>query len=131
MFNRYVIFLTIVCAAIWGFHRELVNGDVLQYIDAHPHPIYTPPVLYYTGVTYGLFQDLEDAATYYIRITEKFPTSAYADDAMYEYLQTLDNRMVLPRRLLGDEYEKYLDKFPHGNHEQMVRNRISMIRTGP
>ena len=128
--NRYFFFLLLVVGSIWGFHESLVNGNFLRFLDEHPHPIYSPPVLYYTGVTYGLFQDLETAGTYYIRVPEKFPTSPYADDAYYEYLQTVDERMVLPRSQIAEEFDKYIEKFPHGKHEAVIRNRISVLRIG-
>ncbi len=130
MFNRYFVLLVLVVGVIWGFNHALETGQYRNYIDQHPSPILAPPILYFTGLAYGLVQNLPEAATYYTRVMERYPQSEYADDSNYEYLQTLEERMTLTRKELADEYDRYLERYPHAKHAVAAKNRSSILRLG-
>jgi len=113
-----------------AFHASLRNGTFLQFLDEHPNPQWVPPVEYCVGQGYYLFQNLEQAATYFIRIPDRYPDSSYVDDAYWGYLQALDDMSASSRTMLIDEYQKYVDRFPRGAHVQSAQNKIDAYKNG-
>jgi len=120
--------LIFIGSMLW-LHRILVNGTALQYLDAHQNPRWVPTAEFYIGKGYYIFQSLPEAATYFIRIPERYPTSPYAEDAYFNYLETLDDTLGLSRQVLIEEYQKYLEKYPEGSHASIIRDRIDIFRT--
>lgn len=123
-------FLIVVGVLVGGMilaHIALQNGILLRYLDEHPDPQMVPAVEYYVGHGYYLFQDLPEAATYFIRIAEGYPRSKYADDAYFNYVQTLDDMMIAHRQVSA-EYQKYLDRFPNGKYVMLARRRMDAYR---
>lgn len=125
---RFVLICTaIFIATIIGFHTILTNGSLLNFLDNHPDNMKVPPVEFVVGEGYYVFGDLENSATYYQRISDRYPDSAYADDAYFNYLQDLDD-MNIPRFQMADAYATYIDKFPKGDHVDVVQKRIEYCR---
>jgi len=119
----------ILVASMIGLHTILQNGSLLKYLDTHPDPGKVPPVEYYIGEGYYLFGDLQNSATYYQRVVERYPQSDYSDDAYFNYLQDLDD-MNIPRGQMADAYLTYIDRFPKGEHVDVVQKRIEYCRNG-
>jgi TolA-binding protein len=130
MLRNVIIFFALIVAAMMALHTTLQNGSFLKYLDEHPDPRYVPQVEYYIGGGYYMFHDLQNAATYYIRVPERYPASPYSDDAYFEYLQCLDDSMAVSRADMVGYYAKYLERFPNGNHATVVQNRMDDYRTG-
>jgi hypothetical protein len=128
--KKLALFFMLIIAAIVGFHQALQNGAFLRYLDEHPNPLAVPPIEYYVGGGYYAFHELQQAATYYIRIPMRYPASPYADDAYWEYLQTLDDSTETSRAVLAEAYGKYLELFPKGAHLENVRNKIDAYKSG-
>jgi outer membrane protein assembly factor BamD (BamD/ComL family) len=118
----------LLVAAVIGIHTLLQNGTVVRYLDDHPDSQIVPGVEYAIGTGYYLFQDLPQAATYFIRIPQRYPKSDYADDAYFNYLQSVDDMMTLPHSELADAYDKYLERFPEGKHKTIAEHRIDHYR---
>ena len=125
-----LLFFTLIIAAMLAFHASLQNGAFIQFLDAHPDPRWVPATEYCVGEGYYLFQNLEQAATYFIRIPERYPSSPYVDDAYWGYLQALDDMSDSSRTMLVDEYQKYVDQFPKGSHVQAAQNKIDAYKNG-
>jgi outer membrane protein assembly factor BamD (BamD/ComL family) len=120
----------LVIGSILLLHSVLANGSILQYLDAHPDPRWVPATEYVLGQTYYLFQDLPNAATYFIRIPERYPKSSQADDAYFNYLQCLDDTPGISRDSLIGEYQKYLDTYPASAHAAVIKDRVDALRNG-
>src|SRR5882762_6888505 len=90
----------IVVALMIGLHTALQNGGLVHYLDTHPHPKRVPALEFMIGGGYYIFGDLQNSATYYLRVAEGYPKSKYADDAYFAYLQALDD-MNTPRRAMA------------------------------
>lgn len=108
-------------------HAALQNGTVIRYLDSHPHPTRVPAVEYVIGTGYYVFGDLETSATYYQRIAERYPQSNYADDAYFNYLQSLDD-LNTNRHLMADAYHAYMERFPQGKHFIVAQKREEFCR---
>jgi len=130
MLKGIVIFFAIVIGSFIGLHRALQNGSFLEYVDTHPHPDWTPRVLYTAGQGYYLFQDLSQAATYFWRIEDQFPKSKRAVDAAFLHVQVQDDQRLLTREELITAYELYLEKYPSSPHAEKAKSRISSYKTG-
>jgi TolA-binding protein len=130
MLRNLIIFFALIIAAMMGIHTVLQNGSFLKFLDEHPNPKYVPEVEYYVGQGYYIFQDLQNAATYFIRVPDRYPASAYSDDAYFDYLQCLDDSAAMSRMEMVGYYAKYLERFPNGNHAAIVQNRMDDYRTG-
>jgi TolA-binding protein len=122
--------LALIIGSILLLNSTLQNGSFLQYLDTHPNPQWVPMTEYYVGEGYYLFQNLEQAATYFIRVPNNYPTSEYADEAYWSYLLALDDSAQSSRALLVEEYQKYIDYFPHGAHAQAAQNKIDAYKSG-
>lgn len=121
-----VVFALIIGGSI-ALYTILQNGIFLRYLDAHPDPKKVPTVEYYIGESYYIMGDLQNSATYYLRISERYPKSGYADDAYFNYLQSIDD-MKTPLAAMADAYSTYLERFPGGNHTEIVQKRIDYCR---
>jgi hypothetical protein len=130
MLNKIIIFFVLVIGGMLGLHYALQNGSLLRYLDAHPYPKTVPAVEYYLGRGYYLFQDTDHATVYYHRVVETYPKSVYADDAYFGFVQCLEDSPGASRVTLIDEYQKYLEQFPAGNHISVAKNRMDGYRTG-
>jgi len=106
------------------------NGSLLKFLDEHHDPRYVPAVEYVVGEGYYVFGDLQNSATYFIRVPERYPSSSYADDSYFDYLQCLDDSGAISRMDLVNYYAKYIERFPNGNHVTVVQNRMDAYRTG-
>ena len=122
-----LIMAATVVAFMVGIHTVLQNGSLVRHFDTHPHPKRVPALEYYIAGGYYLVGDLQQSATYYQRVAERYPESPYADDAYFGYLQALDD-MNTPRMHMAELYQTYLDKFPEGNHHQVAFKRIEYCR---
>jgi hypothetical protein len=128
--GKIVLFFVIFIASIAGLHQGLMNGSILRFFDRHPNPKLVPVSEYVIGQGFYIFHSLDTAATYYSRVVERYPTSSYADDAMFALIQCWDDASVKNREQLIEEYQKYADKYPEGKHITTVRNRLDAYRTG-
>ena len=122
-----LITAALIIAGMLAFKTCLQNGSFIQYLDTHPDPKIVPPVEYAVGEGYYLFRHLQNSATYYQRISERYPTSSYAEDAYFNYLQSLDD-MSTPRLQMAELYATYLEKFPEGKYKEIVTKRIEYCR---
>ena len=122
-----VIFFAVLIGGSIELYTLVKDGRLIQYFDSHPHPKYVPPVEYMIGQGLYLGSDLQNSATYYLRIAERYPKSPLADDAYYNYLQSLDD-MGTSRWTMADAYESYLDRFPNGKHVDIVKKRVEYCR---
>jgi TolA-binding protein len=124
------LFFTILIGGMIYIHHSLQDGTVLNYIDTHVEQQGVPQATYYIGQGYYLFQNLQDAATYFIRVAERYPKGPLGDDAYYNYLQCLDDSVSYNRQELAEAYKGYLDKYPNGKHAELVKNKIDNYTTG-
>jgi hypothetical protein len=108
----------------------LENGSFRNYLDRHPELSWVPTAEYYVGEGYYIVGNLDESATYYQRISDRFPTSKYADDAYFNYLQCLDDMNTPHRPTMIDKYSDYLERFPKGGHADLVQHRIENYRNG-
>jgi TolA-binding protein len=128
---KKLLFLVIVLSfLIVRFNTALQDGSFLHYLDTHPNPLVIPPIECYLGGTYYLFHNLDQAATYYYRIAANYPNAPQADDAYWEYLQTLDDSTAANHPLAVDAYTKYTELFPKGDHIDAVHDRIEAYKSG-
>lgn len=125
-----ILIFALLIVAMLAIHTSLQNGAFLQFLDQHPNPQWVPATEYVVGETYYLFQNLEQAATYFIRVPERYPSSSYSDDAYWGYLEALDDMSASTRAMLIDEYQKYVDRFPNGAHLQAAQNKIDAYKNG-
>jgi outer membrane protein assembly factor BamD (BamD/ComL family) len=125
-----LIAFALLVGGIIGLHTVLQNGSLLKYLDDHPDPQWVPAAQYYIGQGYYIFQDLPNAATYFIRVPQRYPQSSLADDAYFNYVQSLDDMGSMSRVTLVEEYGKYLEKFPQGRHAMVVQNRLDAYKSG-
>jgi TolA-binding protein len=116
-----------VVAFMVGIHTVLQNGSLVRYLDSHPHPKRVPTLEYVIASGYYVIGDLQESATYYQRVAERYPQSPLADDAYFGWLQALDD-MNTPRRLMADYYQGYIERFPNGNHVQVATRRQEYCR---
>jgi outer membrane protein assembly factor BamD (BamD/ComL family) len=124
-----VIFAVLVGSIIF-VHRSLRDGSALRYFDEHPQAQGVPQAAYFIGQTYFLFHDLPQAATYFIRIAERYPETSLAEDAYFNYLQSLDNDVTIPKEALIDKYRTYLEKYPEGRYKIFVTDKLGAYTTG-
>lgn len=130
MFKILLFVFALLLAGMMTLHTTLQNGSLVRYMDRHPNPSWVPAAEFYIGQGYYLKHDLTNAATYFIRVSDGYPTSSYADDAYFTYLECLDNGGRFSHAQMAEEYQKYLDRFPDGLHAKMARNRIGAYKTG-
>jgi TolA-binding protein len=124
------VFMVLVLGILIGGLTVLQNGSLRRYVDAHPEKEWVPAVEYYLGEGYFIVGNLEDSATYYQRVTERFPKSPYADDSYFNYLQDLDDQNA-PRADMIQKYEDYLARYPNGEHALVVEKRIENYKNKP
>jgi TolA-binding protein len=122
-----IILFALIIGGIIGSYTVLQNGSLLHYLDTHPNPGTVPTAEFYIGEVYYIWGDLQNSATYYLRITERYPKSSYADDAYYNYLQSIDD-MNTPRKTMADLYGTYLERYPKGEHTDIVLRKIEYCR---
>jgi len=130
MLRNIVFFFAILIGLFLGLHHALQSGAFLRYMDSHPHPVWTPRVLFWAGQGYYLFQDLPQAAAYFSRIQNQFPRSREAANASYFYIQVQDDQRTVDRNQLIQLYENYLEKYPNGDHSDLARRRVSSYKSG-
>jgi TolA-binding protein len=122
-----LIVAALISALLMGFRKVLNNGQFLAYLDTHPNPKVVPPVSYVVGEGYYFMRSLQNAATYYLRIAERYPDSDYAEDAYYKYLVALDEANT-PRPAMADYYGTYLERYPQGKYTEIIQKRIEYCR---
>ena len=127
MMRLLILLAALIVGGIITIHTVLQNGSLQRYLDEHPDPRIVPQAEYVIAHGYYLMGDLEQSATYFLRISERYPKSDYSDDAYYYYLQSLDD-MNTPRQAMADLYQTYVDRFPSGAHFDMVSRRVIMCR---
>jgi outer membrane protein assembly factor BamD (BamD/ComL family) len=124
-------FILIAAATLIGsmiaLHTSFQNGSLIRYLDAHPHPTLVPKAHYYIGASLYLLGNLQESATHYLRIAERYPQSSYAEESYFNYLNDLD-AMNTPRLQMASLYETYLEKFPNGGYKEIVQRRIEFCR---
>ena len=125
-----IFFFAVLIGGMIFIQQSLQNGTILKYIDAHPHDKGIPAATYYIGESYYLFQNLPDATTYFLRVSQRYPDYLHADDAYFDYLQCLDDSLAVPREKLVEGYQAYVDKYPNGKHVVLAKDRIDNYRTG-
>jgi len=128
--RNVVVFFAIVIGLFIGLHRSLQSGAFLSYLDKYPHPVWTPRILYAAGQGFYVFQNLPQAATYFSRIQSQFPKSRKAEDATFFYIHVQDDLRTMSREELLVGYQNYVEKYPAGKHNDVVRERIASYRTG-
>lgn len=128
MFKTTIIVFALIIGGMLLFHMSLQNGSFLRFLDEHPDPRWVPQTAYMVGQGYYLFHDLQEASTYFVRIAQRYPTVPLADDAYFNYLQTIDDLASVPRQDLSEAYQAYLERYPNGKHVEVVKNRIDSIR---
>ncbi len=124
------IFFAVVFGAIIYGHQSLQSGKVLRYIDEHPQGKKVPTATYYIGQGYYLFQNLQEATTYFLRVAQRYPTHPLGDDAYFYYLQCLEDTQAVPRAQRLEGYLAYLERYPEGRHAKIVQVRADNYRTG-
>src|SRR4051812_29482435 len=97
------VFLALGLVVTVTFLTTLQNGAFRKYLDTHPSRTFAPAVEYYLGEGYYIVGNLEESATYYQRVAQRYPKSPYAEDAYFNYLQALDD-MNLPRMQMVEKY---------------------------
>src|ERR1019366_2337528 len=117
-----IVIFAVLIGGILFAHRALQDGTVLKYIDTHSQEAYVPSAAFTLGQGYYLFQNLQDATTYFLRVAERYPNQPLADDAYFAYLQCLDDMASVNRSELAQGYKDYLGKYPQGKHADR-RNR--------
>lgn len=127
MIKSVVLFFGLLIAGMVALHTSLQNGSLLRFLDQHPQPDLVPPVEYVVGQGYYFYQDLPEAATFFIRVPQRYPKSNYADDAYFYYLQCLDDLMA-PRSEMAEAYAKYLELYPAGRHLEVAKERADAYR---
>jgi len=125
-----LVFFALLIGAMVYAHHSLQNGTVLRYIDQHPHERGVPKATYYIGQGYYLFQDLQEAATYFLRAADRYPGLVLGDDASFAYLQCLDDTVSVNRSELIEGYKAYLQKYPNGRHAELAQNRYDSYSSG-
>jgi TolA-binding protein len=125
-----ILFFVLMLGGIVYLHQSLEDGTILRYVDQHSHERGVPKATYLIGQSYYLFQDLENATTYFLRAAERYPNLSLGDDAYFSYLQCLDDRASVPRSQLIEGYKTYLVKYPSGRHAELARNRLDTYTTG-
>jgi TolA-binding protein len=125
-----IFFFAAVIGGMILFQQALQNGTILKYIDDHPHDKEIPAATYYIGQSYYLFQNLPDATTYFLRVSQRYPEHPLADDAYFYYLQCLDDSLAVTRDKLAEGYQAYLEKYPTGKHAILARDRLDSYKTG-
>jgi TolA-binding protein len=128
MLKGIVVAGVLIIGGFLMLHRALANGRVQHYLDTHRDPRWVPTTEYYIGKGYYLFQNLSDAATYFQRVPQQYPNSPRAEQAYFNYLQTLDDNMGSSRDTLIAEDQTFLEKYPNGPHASMIRDRIDNLR---
>lgn len=124
------LFFILVFGGMIVIHQSLQNGKILEYIDQHPHDRGIPDTTYYIGQGYYLFQNLQQSATYFLRVAQRYPNDPHAEPAYFYYLQSLVDSMNLPRQQIIEGYMAYMEKYPEGEHAKLVQNRLDNYRTG-
>jgi hypothetical protein len=128
--GKIILFFAILIGSVVALHRGFQNGSIRDYLDRHPNPKIVPPITYAIGQGYVVFQNLSEAATYFIRIPERYPNSPLADKAYFAYIQAHDDSGTVPRDHLIEEYGAYLERYPEGQHAATAKNRIESYRSG-
>jgi hypothetical protein len=109
-----------------GFQQSLQNGSLIRYLDSHPNK-YVPRIHYFIGGGYYLLGDLQNSATHYVRVWERYPQSRHAEHAYFNYLNDLD-AMNTPRLQMADLYSTYIERYPEGTYKDIVVKRIDFCR---
>src|SRR4051812_45586307 len=109
MFKTILITMALIVAGMLGLHHVLQDGSLLRYLDEHPDPRWVPATEYTIGQGYLLMQDLTEAATYFIRVHERYPASTLSDSALFAYIDTRDNVSGVGRGELVELYQTYLE----------------------
>jgi len=130
MLNKVAVFFLLVIAGVIGVHQALNSGALLRYLDAHPNPAYVPKAEYYIGYAYYVIQDLDQATTYFLRASQRYPKSPVAAPAYFAYINCLEDSPAASRATLIDEYQKYLTQFPNGQSASVARSRMDDYKTG-
>src|SRR4029077_2379682 len=122
-----IVITALIVGSIITVKTVLANGSLQRLLDNHPNPQVVPTVEYVVGHIYYLMGDLQQSSTTFLRIAERYPKADNADDAYYWYLQSQDDLNVA-RITMADMYQSYLDRFPTGNHVEIVSRRIIYCR---
>jgi len=130
MLKTVFVFFALLIGGMVYIHQSLQNGTILKYIDDHPQSKGIPEATYYIGEGYYLFQDLPEATTYFLRVAQRYPDHALADDAYFSYIQCLDDQVSATRSDLAEAYKAYLEKYPTGKHAELAKTRIGNYGTG-
>jgi TolA-binding protein len=124
-----IVIFAILVGGLIVAHRVLEDGTVLKYLDEHPQESLVPSAAYYIGQGYYLFQNLQDATTYFLRVAQRYPDGPLGDDAYFAYLQCLDDMASVNRSELAQGYREYLGKYPHGKHIELAQARLDNYTT--
>lgn len=130
MIKMLIAFFAILIGGMILLNTGLQNGSILNYLDTHPDPRWIPALEYYAGEVFYGFQNLHGANVLFSRVSEHYPKSPFADDALFDYVQTLDDEGNTSRRQLAGLYLKYIERFPQGKHATIAQNRADYYRTG-
>jgi len=124
------LFFILLVGGMIALYGGMQNGSVLRFLDGHPDSRWVPAAQYGLAQGYYFFQDLPEAATYFIRIPTQYPSSSLADDAYFNYLECLDDMASVPRAERVERSKKYLQQFPGGKHAASVQNRLEAYQMG-
>jgi outer membrane protein assembly factor BamD (BamD/ComL family) len=130
MLRSVFIFFALLIGSLVMFNRALKDGTVLRTLDEHPQTRGVPRALYVIGQGYYLLNDLQEAATYFWRIDQRYPTYGIDENAGYYYLQCLDGLYALNKAALIERHEAYLARYPSGPYAELVARRIELYRSG-
>src|SRR5690242_2754229 len=106
MIKMLIAFFAVLIGGMILLHTGLQNGSILNYMDTHPDPRWMPAVEYYSAQGFYLFQNLHEANVLFFRVSEYFPKSSFADDAYFNYIQTLDDQGNTGHNQLAALYQK-------------------------
>ncbi len=124
------IFFALLMLGMVYFHEALSSGKILAYIDQHQKERGMMRTTYYIGHGYNFMQDLQQAATYYLRVAQRYPGVPMAEEGYFSYLQSLQDSAGVHRSRLIEGYQAYLEKYPNGKYVKIAQDRIDLYRTG-
>jgi TolA-binding protein len=125
---RFLLGLSLTVMLLGGaWNKYITHGGLLAHLDKAPMTRNADRTLYWLGHGYEMVSSFEKMHDIYRRLVDRYPKSAYFEEAQFGLAFALEKLRRFPEAL--EEYQKYIEAFPEGKYATTVRNNIEILKS--
>lgn len=124
--KKFILYLALFIGSIMWFNDWISSGRMDNFIRQHPHPEWTPKIIFAFSQIYQLSQNPKSASHYYRWLTEDFPDDKNIAEIRYQLGQCYED--MKNKTLALEQYSILKSSFSSTEYGQKGTNRYNQIK---